>query len=64
MKEHVRNPTSCEVCVDEKNKEYNEQQRINQIEGYTVTVRFSDTGLQLEHLIDAYIQEKLFASIY
>ena len=42
------------------NKDKKEEQKINQIEGYTVTVRFSDNGLRLEHLIDAYIKEKLF----
>ena len=43
-------------------KDKKEEQKISQLEGYTVTVRFSNTGLRLEHLIDAYIQEKLFVT--
>ena len=43
-------------------KDKKEEQKINQIEGYTVTVRFSDNGLRLESLIDAYIKEKLFVT--
>ena len=60
MKEHKRNPTNRKVNVGLTYKDKKEEQKINQIEGYTVTVRFSDNGLRLEHLIDAYIQEKLF----
>ena len=60
MKERKRNPTSKKERVGIKYKDKKEEQKINQIEGYTVTVRFSNTGLRLEHLIDAYIQEKLF----
>jgi len=61
MKEHKRNPTNKkEMGIKQKDKK--EEQKINQIEGYTVTVRFSDNGLRLEHLIDAYIQEKLFVT--
>ena len=61
MKENNRNPTNKkEMGIKQKDKK--EEQKINQIEGYTVTVRFSDNGLRLEHLIDAYIQEKLFVT--
>lgn len=61
MKERKRNPTNKkEMGIKQKDKK--EEQKINQIEGYTVTVRFSDNGLRLEHLIDAYIQEKLFVT--
>ena len=60
MKEHKRNPTNKKERVGIKYKDKKEEQKINQIEGYTVTVRFSNTGLCLEHLIDAYIKEKLF----
>ena len=60
MKEHKRNPTNKKERVGIKHKDKKEEQKINQIEGYTVTVRFSDNGLRLESLIDAYIKEKLF----
>jgi len=60
MKEHKRNPTNRKVNVGLTYKDKKEEQKINQIEGYTVTVRFSDNGLRLESLIDAYIKEKLF----
>lgn len=61
MKEHKRNPTNKkEMGIKQKDKK--EEQKINQIEGYTVTVRFSDSGLHLESLIDAYIKEKLFVT--
>ncbi|NWO25603.1 hypothetical protein HW272_07955 [Peptostreptococcaceae bacterium oral taxon 081] len=61
MKEHKRNPTNKkEMGIKQKDKK--EEQKINQIEGYTVTVRFSDNGLRLESLIDAYIKEKLFVT--
>ena len=62
MKEHKRNPTNRKVNVGLTYKDKKEEQKINQIEGYTVTVRFSDNGLRLESLIDAYIQEKLFVT--
>ena len=62
MKEHKRNPTNRKVNVGLTYKDKKGEQKINQIEGYTVTVRFSDNGLRLEHLIDAYIQEKLFVT--
>ena len=60
MKENKRNPTNRKINVGLSYKNKKEEQKINQIEGYTVTVRFSDSGLCLEHLIDAYIKEKLF----
>lgn len=44
---------------NEKNKGRECKQKINQIEGFTVRVRFLDTGLCLMNLIDAYIKEKL-----
>ena len=62
MKEHKRNPTNKKERVGIKQKDKKEEQKINQIEGYTVKIRFSNTGLRLEHLIDAYIQEKLFVT--
>ena len=62
MKERKRNPTNRKVNVGLTYKDKKDKQKINQIEGYTVTVRFSDNGLRLEHLIDAYIQEKLFVT--
>ena len=62
MKENNKNPTKKKVGVGLTYKDKKEEQKINQIEGYTVTVRFSDNGLRLEHLIDAYIQEKLFVT--
>ena len=62
MKEHKRNPTNKKERVGIKHKDKKEEQKINQIEGYTVTVRFSDSGLHLESLIDAYIKEKLFVT--
>ena len=64
MKEHKRNPTNRKVNVGLSYKNKKEEQKINQIEGYTVTVRFSDNGLRLESLIDAYIKEKLFITWY
>lgn len=60
MKENKRNPTNRKINVGLSYKNKKEEQKINQIEGYTVTVRFSDNGLRLESLIDAYIKEKLF----
>lgn len=60
MKERKRNPTNKKENVGLTYKDKKDKQKINQIEGYTVTVRFSDSGLCLEHLIDAYIKEKLF----
>lgn len=60
MKENKRNPTNRKANVGLTHKDKKEEQKINQIEGYTVTVRFSDNGLRLESLIDAYIKEKLF----
>lgn len=60
MKENKRNPTNMKENVGLIYKDKKEEQKINQIEGYTVTVRFSDNGLCLESLIDAYIKEKLF----
>ena len=62
MNENKRNPTKSKKSVElkDKRKVQERKQKINQIEGYTVTVRFSDSGLCLEHLIDAYIKEKLF----
>ena len=60
MKENKRNPTNKKEDVGLTYKDKKEEQKINQIEGYTVTVRFSDNGLRLESLIDAYIKEKLF----
>ena len=57
MKERKRNPTKKKAGMG---LPYKDKQKINQIEGYTVTVRFSDSGLHLESLIDAYIKEKLF----
>ena len=60
MKENKRNPTNKKENVGLTYKDKKEEQKISQLEGYTVTVRFSNTGLRLEHLIDAYIQEKLF----
>ena len=62
MKEHKRNPTNKKERVGIKYKDKKEEQKINQIEGYIVTVRFSDSGLHLESLIDAYIKEKLFVT--
>ena len=59
MKENNKNPTKKKVGMG---LPYKDKQKINQIEGYTVTVRFSDSGLHLEHLIDAYIKEKLFVT--
>ena len=64
MKENKRNPTSKKEDVGLTYKDKKEEQKINQIEGYTVTVRFSDNGLRLESLIDAYIKEKLFITWY
>ena len=50
-----------DINIDvETNKK--DKQKINQIEGYTVKIRFSNNGLHLEHLIDAYIKEKLFVT--
>ena len=60
MKENKRNPTNRKINVGLSYKNKKEEQKINQIEGYTLTVRFSDNGLRLESLIDAYIKEKLF----
>jgi len=60
MKENKRNPTNKKENVGLTYKDKKEEQKINQIEGYTVTVRFSNNGLRLESLIDAYIKEKLF----
>ena len=62
MKEHKRNPTNKKERVEIKHKDKKEEQKISQLEGYTVKIRFSNTGLRLEHLIDAYIQEKLFVT--
>lgn len=62
MKEHKRNPTNRKVNVGLTYKDKKEEQKISQLEGYTVKIRFSNTGLRLEHLIDAYIQEKLFVT--
>ena len=62
MKENKRNPTSKKERVGIKHKDKKEEQKISQLEGYTVKIRFSNTGLRLEHLIDAYIQEKLFVT--
>lgn len=64
MKENKRNPTNRKINVGLSYKNKKEEQKINQIEGYTVTVRFSDNGLRLESLIDAYIKEKLFITWY
>ena len=64
MKERKRNPTNKKEDVGLTYKDKKEEQKINQIEGYTVTVRFSDNGLRLESLIDAYIKEKLFITWY
>lgn len=58
MKENVRNPTKDWERM-KKNKGRECKQKINQIEGFTVRVRFLDTGLCLVNLIDAYIKEKL-----
>ena len=60
MKENKRNPTNRKENVGLIYKDKKEEQKINQIEGYTVTVRFSNNGLRLKSLIDAYIKEKLF----
>ena len=60
MKEKNRNPTRKEEGAGFKDKK--DKQKINQIEGYTVKIRFSNNGLRLEHLIDAYIKEKLFVT--
>ena len=60
MKEKNRNPTSKEEGAGFKDKK--DKQKINQIEGYTVKIRFSNNGLHLEHLIDAYIEEKRFVT--
>ena len=57
MKEKNRNPTSKEEGAEFKDKK--DKQKINQIEGYTVKIRFSNNGL---HLVDAYIKEKLFVT--
>lgn len=57
MRENNRNPTDKKKGVGLTYKDKKEEQKINQIDGYTVTVRFSDNGLHLEHLIDAYIKE-------
>lgn len=62
MKENKRNPTSKKEDVGLTYKDKKEEQKISQLEGYTVKIRFSNTGLRLEHLIDAYIQEKLFVT--
>ena len=62
MKENNKNPTKKKVGVGLTYKDKKDKQKINQIEGYTVTVRFSKSGLHLEHLIDAYIKEKLFVT--
>ena len=64
MNENKRNPTKSKKSVElkDKRKVQERKQKISQIEGYTVTVRFSDNGLRLESLIDAYIQEKLFVT--
>ena len=62
MKEHKRNPTNRKVNVGLTYKDKKEEQKISQLEGYTVKIRFSNMGLRLEHLIDAYIQEKLFVT--
>ena len=61
MKENNRNPTKKKAGMG---LPYKDKQKINQIEGYTVTVRFSDSGLHLESLIDAYIKKKLFVTWY
>ena len=59
-----RNPTKSKEKIELKNKRKAQElkQKINQIKGYTVRVRFLDTGLRLESLIDAYIKEKLFVT--
>lgn len=62
MKENNRNPTKKKAGMGLPYKDKKDKQKINQIEGYTVTVRFSKSGLHLEHLIDAYIKEKLFVT--
>ena len=62
MKENNRNPTNKKAGVGLTYKDKKDKQKINQIQGYTVTVRFSKSGLHLEHLIDAYIKEKLFVT--
>lgn len=62
MKEHKRNPTNKKERVGIKHKDKKEEQKISQLEGYNVKIKFSNTGLRLEHLIDAYIQEKLFVT--
>ena len=64
MKENKRNPTNKKENVGLTYKDKKEEQKINQIEGETVTVRFSNNGLRLESLIDAYIKEKLFITWY
>lgn len=60
MKENKRNPTKKEERVGLEAENKKEELKISQVEGYTIKIRFSDTGLCLEHLIDAYIKEKLF----
>ena len=62
MKENKRNPTNKKENVGLTYKDKKEEQKISQLEGYTIKIRFSNTGLRLEHLIDAYIQEKLFVT--
>ena len=59
MKEHKRNSMKDREVVGFTVKEVKEEQKIDQIEGIKIKVRFSDTGLHLEHLVTAYIKEKL-----
>lgn len=51
MKENVRNPTKDWERM-KKNKGRECKQKINQIEGFTVRVRFLDTGLCLVNLVN------------
>ena len=60
MKEKNRNPTSKEEGAEFKDKKY--KNKINQIDFFTVKIRFYNNVLHLEHLIDAYIKEKLFVT--
>ena len=60
MKENKGNSTKGREVVGFTVKEAKEEQKIDQIEGIKIKVRFSDTGLHLEHLVTAYIKEKLF----
>ena len=75
MKEKQRNPTKdLSIGLENKQKQEkqqaqertkeieqmkNQSQIINQIEGFTVKVIFSNTELCLENLIEAYIKERL-----